>query len=254
MVRRPELVKEELELDAFQVDLDVFSGPFDLLLRLIARRELDITEVSLARVTDEFIGHMRRVPDLSSATEFLVVAATLLEMKASRLLPQSERDTRAEEDLSAWDLLFSRLLQYRAFKNAAESISNRMTVGYIPRETPMEPQFAQLLPELVWRTSPQELAGLAAAVLSRKPRPDEATHITRPEASVTLELKLVRKRLSRAGKLTFSELVEDAQTNSVIVARFLAILELYRAGSVTFTQPVELGPLSVLWKGRADGK
>lgn len=251
MVRPPESEAASQELDAFQVELDVFSGPFDLLLQLIARRQLDITEVSLARVTDEFIAHMRRVPDLSSATEFLVVAATLLEMKASQLLPQTERDPQVAEDLSAWDLLFSRLLQYRAFKGASEAIAEKLHGGYIPRQAPMEPQFAQLLPELVWRTSPAQLAALAAAALTETPRPDEAAHVNRPGASLDEELVVVAKKLAVAKELTFAELISSAQSGAVVVTRFLALLELYRRGQVDFYQPVELGELRIMWtKGR----
>ncbi len=238
------------ELDAFQVELEVFQGPFDLLLQLIARRQLDITEIALAQVTDEFIAHMRRVPDLSTTTEFLVVAATLLEMKAAQLLPQTERDPGVDEDLSARDLLFSRLLQYRAFKGAAETIRERLSQQRlaVPRSVPLEPQFAQLLPELVWQTTPEQLAALALGVLAEKPRPDQAQHVNRPGASLEEELAIVEKRLRRGREATFADLVQDAANVAVVVTRFLAVLELYRRGDVQFTQPQELGPLTIRWE------
>ncbi|WP_350257239.1 ScpA family protein [Scrofimicrobium sp. R131] len=238
------------ELDAFQVELEVFQGPFDLLLQLIARRQLDITEIALAQVTDEFIAHMRRVPDLSTTTEFLVVAATLLEMKAAQLLPQTERDPGVDEDLSARDLLFSRLLQYRAFKGVAETIRERLSQQRlaVPRSVPLEPQFAQLLPELVWQTTPEQLAALALGVLAEKPRPDQAQHVNRPGASLEEELAIVEKRLRRGREATFADLVQDAANVAVVVTRFLAVLELYRRGDVQFTQPQELGPLTIRWE------
>ncbi len=248
MVRPPDLTGGP-ELDVFEVELDVFQGPFDLLLQLIARRQLDITEVSLAQVTDEFIQHMRRVPDLSSTTEFLVVAATLLEMKAAGLLPQEQREAAVDEDLSARDLLFSRLLQYRAFRGAAEIIERRLVAeeGAIPRRVALEPHFAQLLPELVWQTSAQELARLATIALAEKPRPDQAPHVNRPSASMEDELVIVEAQLKASGAQSFSDLIKDAANVSVVVARFLAVLELFRRGLISFHQPEELGTLHVDW-------
>lgn len=235
-------------LDVFEVDLEVFQGPFDLLLQLIARRQLDITEVALAEVTDEFIGHMRRVPDLSTATEFLVVAATLLEMKAAQLLPQLEAEERAvDEDLSARDLLFSKLMQYRAFKEAAGAINfalQEQSLSY-PRQVPLEPQFAKLLPELVWRTSPAELARLAVLAMTEPPRPDRAEHVARPAVSLDEELVTVERRVRTERAVAFRALVEDAGALAVVVTRFLAVLELYRRGVIAFHQEEALGPLTI---------
>lgn len=238
---------DDPELNTFQVDLEVFQGPFDLLLQLIARRQLDITEVSLAQVTDEFLAHMRLVPDLSSATEFLVVAATLLEMKAAQLLPQETSELEIDEDLSARDLLFSRLLQYRAFKNAADVIAQQFELNSrsYPRRVPLEPHFAQLLPDLIWTVTADQLAALATAHLGDKPRPDEAQHIARPAASFTQEYAAVRNILAHTPRLTFAELVAEAKNSSVVVTRFLVILELFRQGRIAFTQEEELGPLII---------
>lgn len=155
MATRPDSLEVQGEFDLFAVSLPVFEGPFDLLLSLIARKKLDITEVALAQVTDEFIAFMKSSPDLSRTTEFLVVAATLLDMKAAHLLPSvDEEDNASEADLEARDLLFSRLLQYRAFKEAAKHIDERMGEygSYVARDVPLEPHFASLLPELRWLT------------------------------------------------------------------------------------------------------
>lgn len=161
MEMSPEYDGTQAALDDFQVSLEVFEGPFDLLLQLISRKKLDITQVALAEVTDEFIAHMRAFPDLSRTSEFLVVAATLLDMKAARLLPDYEEESSlSSEDLEARDLLFSRLLQYRAFKLAAGEIAQRLEayVGLIPRSVALEPQFTRLLPELRWEVGAEDLA------------------------------------------------------------------------------------------------
>lgn len=240
------------KLNQFAVELEVFQGPFDLLLQLIARRELSITEVSLASVTDEFIAHMRRVPDLSSATEFLVVAATLLDMKAASLLPQTDSSQRAvDEDLSARDLLFSRLLQYRAFRDVGRQLGRRLQEqsGSHPRLVPLEPQFADHLPELRWTTTAEELARIAAAALAQKPRPDEAEHVARIEVTLDEQLAVVSERLRCAQSLSFQQLIDDAASSAVVVTRFLAVLELYRRGSVTLTQTEPLAPLELSWTG-----
>ncbi len=242
-------------LDQFSVELEVFQGPFDLLLQLIARRELDITEVALAEVTDEFIAHMQRVPDLSSATEFLVVAATLLDMKAADLLPQVEGTTTAiDEDLSARDLLFSRLMQYRAYRAVAERIGTELerSAGRIARSVALEAHFAALLPELIWKTSAEELAELASLSLTERARPDQAAHVARPAASLSEELQIIVERLKSHPKTTFSTLVSDAGSTAVIVTRFLALLELYRRGAVQFDQTVPLGTLQVRWVATSD--
>lgn len=245
--------------NTFEVELEVFQGPFDLLLQLIARRQLDITEVALSEVTDDFIAHMERVHDLSSATEFLVVAATLLEMKASQLLPQLNNEAEPSyEELSARDLLFSRLLQYRAFKEAAAVVAEKLRAraGIYARNVPLEPHFAALLPELLWSTSATDLALAAAAALSEKPSPDQAEHIGRPAASLEDEVRYVRDVMQKRSKVTFSELARSSPNKAVLVTRFLAILELYRSGAVTLSQEEVLGTLWVVRKeegGMADG-
>ena len=252
MVTRPDSLEVQGEFDLFAVSLPVFEGPFDLLLSLIARKKLDITEVALAQVTDEFIAFMKASPDLSRTTEFLVVAATLLDMKAAHLLPSvDEEDNASEADLEARDLLFSRLLQYRAFKEAAKHVDERMGEfgSYIARDVPLEPHFATLLPELRWLTTPEDLARLAADALAATAPTVQVTHLHDPVVPVREQALVVSAMLADAGCMTFHDLVEDAPTRAVVVSRFLALLELYRRGAVEFEQDDALGTLSITWTG-----
>ncbi len=246
MATRPDSLEVQGEFDLFAVSLPVFEGPFDLLLSLIARKKLDITEVALAQVTDEFIAFMKASPDLSRTTEFLVVAATLLDMKAAHLLPSvDEEDNASEADLEARDLLFSRLLQYRAFKEAARNIDARMGEygSYVARDVPLEPHFATLLPELRWLATPEDLARLAADALSSTSPTVQVAHLHDPVVPVREQALLVSSMLAEAGRMTFHELVEDAPTRAVRISRFLALLELYRRGAVEFEQEGAAGPL-----------
>ena len=252
MATRPDSLEVQGEFDLFAVSLPVFEGPFDLLLSLIARKKLDITEVALAQVTDEFIAFMKASPDLSRTTEFLVVAATLLDMKAAHLLPSvDEEDNASEADLEARDLLFSRLLQYRAFKEAAKHIDARMGEygSYVARDVPLEPHFATLLPELRWRTTLEDLALLAADALSATSPTVQVAHLHDPVVPVREQALLVSSMLAVAGRMTFHELVEDVPTRAVVVSRFLALLELYRRGAVEFEQEGALGTLTIQWTG-----
>ncbi|MEJ5945049.1 ScpA family protein [Pseudokineococcus basanitobsidens] len=249
----------------FEVHLDVFTGPFDLLLQLITKHRLDVTEVSLAAVTDEFVAHLRGAGglggtdgdggdewDLGQASEFLVVAATLLELKAARLLPGTQVD--AEEDLAlleARDLLFARLLQYRAYKDVSGVLAERLerSAARTPRSAGLEPWLARLLPELVWRTTPEQLAALAARASLPRPAPPGVglDHLHAPAVSVRDEARVVVRHLSRAGTATFRDLSADAGSLLVVVARFLALLELFRDGSVALDQADALGELTVRW-------
>lgn len=248
---------------AFEVHLDVFSGPFELLLGLIAKHRLDITEIALAAVTDEFIGHIRAARasgdgwDLSQASEFVLVAATLLDLKASRLLPQPGPED--EDDLAlieARDLLFARLLQYRAFKDVATTFGERFARGSLlhPRAVGLEGRFAQILPELVISVSPAQLAGIAARALTpRPPQTVGTTHLHASTVSVRDQAVLLGERLRREGVLSFRALVGDAESTLVIVARFLALLELFRDRAVAFEQAEALGELTVRWTGSMAG-
>jgi segregation and condensation protein A len=244
----------------FEVHLDVFQGPFDLLLGLISKHKLDITEVSLHKVTDEFIAFIRshgRDWDLDQASHFLLVAATLLDLKAARLLPSGEVDD--EEDLAlleARDLLFARLLQYRAYKEIAKLFALRLAdeARRHPRMVPMEPRFAGLLPEVLLGIGPQEFARLAADALRPKEPPTVSVeHIYQPQANVREQAAILVIRLREVRRATFRMLTSDCAGVYEIVARFLALLELYREQAVTFDQIEPLGELHVAWTGSDEG-
>jgi segregation and condensation protein A len=241
----------------FRVELPSFTGPFDLLLQLISKQKLEITELALSKVTDEFISYIRAMGDnwdLDEASEFLVVAATLLDLKTAKLLPQAEVED--EEDLAlleARDLLFARLLQYKAFKELAAVIAARdaeFSKGY-PRQVRLEERFAEALPELVLGIGPDRLAELAVKAMQPKaPPPEVATaHVHLVRVSVREHLEILQEKLLRLRTATFRALCADCQTVLEIIARFLAVLELYREGLVTFDQSDALGELTVTWIG-----
>jgi segregation and condensation protein A len=241
----------------FQVHLDVFEGPFDLLLGLISKHKLDITEIALSSVTDEFIAYIRALAggwDLDQASYFLVVAATLLDLKAARLLPAGEVDD--EEDLAlleARDLLFARLLQYRAYREVAVVLSSRMAseARRFPRRVPMEPRFAELLPEVLIGLGPAEFAAIAARVLTpRRPPTVSTEHLHMPRTSVREQAEIMLARLRSLRRATFRQLIADCAGTYEVVARFLAILELYRDGRVGLDQVAPLGDLYVSWVDR----
>ncbi len=237
----------------FEVSQAAFSGPFELLLSLIARKQLDITELALAEVADDFITYLRESGfDLDRATEFLVVAATLLDLKAARLLPVEVRSDD-EEDLAlleARDLLFARLMQYRAYKKASELFAGLETLEsrFIPRQVALEERFARALPDVVLGITPQQLAALAAVAREPKPAPTvETDHVHAPRVDVRAHARVVVERLQMLGTASFSVLCTGCTETIEIVARFLALLELGREGRVSFEQPVALGELTVTW-------
>ncbi|CAL9397561.1 Segregation and condensation protein A [Nocardiopsis dassonvillei] len=252
----PDGAAEEEAEGSFQVHLDNFEGPFDLLLALIAKHKLDITEVSLSKVTDEFIAHIRahgEAWDLDQASNFLLVAATLLDLKAARLLPRG--DVEDEEDLAlleARDLLFARLLQYRAYKEVAAFLRGRMAAQgrRYARAVPLEERFEALRPEVLFRLGPQEFAALAGMVFTPKEPPSvPVTHIHQPKTSVKEQGELMVAVLRERGSMTFAELAAGCDGTFEVIARFLALLELYRAANVGFEQPEPLGELLVTWTG-----
>jgi segregation and condensation protein A len=244
---------------AFEVHLDVFEGPFDLLLALISKHKLDITEVALSQVTDEFISYISKRSDgwdLDQVSYFLVVAATLLDLKAARLLPSGEVED--EEDLAlleARDLLFARLLQYRAYKEVAATFAARMTAAArrFPRRVPLEPRFAQLLPEVLLGLGPAEFARLASLTLAPKPPPTVSTeHIHAPMISVRDQARIIAARLRELGRASFRQLTAGAAGNYEVVASFLALLDLYKEDVISFEQVAALGELYVTWTGPDD--
>ncbi|SCF40405.1 condensin subunit ScpA [Micromonospora echinospora] len=248
------------ETSGFTVRLANFTGPFDLLLQLIGKHKLDVTEVALHQVTDEFIAYIRAMGDewdLDEASEFLLIAATLLDLKAARLLPAA--DVENEEDLAlleARDLLFARLLQYKAYKEAAAHIAVLEAEGgrRYPRAVSLEPRYAQALPDLVLGIGPERLLKLAVRAMTPKPVPVVSIdHVHTVRVSVREHAQILAGRLRRAGTATFSLLCADCEATLEVVARFLALLELYREGLVAFTQEQALGELTVRWTGPADG-
>lgn len=247
----------EGRLPGFSVHLEVFDGPFDLLLQLIAKHKLDITEVALGVVTDDFIAHIRNLEQegegwlLDQATEFLVVAATLLDLKAARLLPSGEVDDEADLALlEARDLLFARLLQYRAFKQIADIFQAKIEEGEksFPRTVALEPHLAELLPEVVLGVSPDRFAALAERALTPRTDPTlSVQHLHLPLVSVAEQALEIAALLKERKVLTFRDLTEGETNRFVLIARFLGLLELYREGAVRFQQMVSFGELSVEW-------
>ena len=248
----------------FSVHLENFDGPFDLLLQLISRHRMDITDVAIATVTDEFISYIRELEKteagwkLDHASEFVVVAATLLDLKAARLLPSGQIDD--EEDLAlleARDLLFARLLQYRAFKEIASILSERILEQEktFARAVSLDPVFAALLPEVLIGVTPERFAAIANRVLTPKTAPTlSVEHLHLPLVSVAAEALGVVSALRRHKTMSFRALVSDASNTLVVVARFLALLELFKEGSVRFEQVVALGELQITWVGSVEGE
>lgn len=260
----PDLVVEPTGADAapvFAVHLANFEGPFDLLLSLIAKHKLDITEVALSTVTDEFIAHVKAggsVWDLEQTTSFLLVASTLLDLKAARLLPQG--DVEDEEDLAlleARDLLFARLLQYKAFKQVSGVLEQRLAgeSRRHPRAVGLEERFATLLPEVLIGIGLEQFAALAAKALAPKPMAEVSlAHIHAPAVSVREQAEVVVERLRRTGSMTFRAMCGDSPDTMTTVARFLALLELFREGVVGFDQVSPLGELTIRWTGNDDAE
>jgi len=251
-------------VSGFSLHLDNFDGPFDLLLQLISRHKMDITEIALGTVTNEFISYIKQLEnsengwDLDKTTEFLVVAATLLDLKAAKLLPSGQIDDEADLALlEARDLLFARLLQYRAFKELSAIFAERIEreEKSFARLVALEPHFAQLLPEVLIGVGAQRFAAIANRVLTPKTTPTfSIEHIHRPLVSVAEQALKVVEHLRRASRVTFRALIADADSTLVVVARFLALLELYKEGVVRFEQVISLGELQISWVGTAQGE
>jgi segregation and condensation protein A len=258
-VEAPLTESEAGESGGFEVRLANFEGPFDLLLSLISKHKLDITEVALSKVTDEFIAHVKAAGsewDLDQTSSFLLVAATLLDLKAARLVPQG--DVEDEEDLAlleARDLLFARLLQYRAFKGIAGVLEERLAgeARRHPRQVGLEERFANLLPEVLIGIGLDQFAALAAKALAPKPAPEVSLqHIHAARVSVREQAAIVVERLRRQGAMTFRALCGDSPDTLTTVARFLALLELFRENAVGFDQVTPLGELTIRWTGEDD--
>src|SRR5690606_25904572 len=239
----------------FRVSLSNFDGPFDLLLTLIGKRELDITEVALSAVTEEFISYLAaEQTELDEASEFLVVAATLLDMKVAGLLPQGELvDAESVALLEARDLLFARLLQYRAFKEVSAWFAERIRTEDTrhTRAVPLEQKYRETTPELSWTLSADDFAALATLAMTPREIPTVGLeHLHAPRVSIREQAAIVVSSLRTHGSLTFRELVAGSAERGVVVARFIAMLELYRHAAVSFEQIEPLGELTV--KGIAE--
>ncbi|MET7283263.1 segregation/condensation protein A [Kribbella sp. NPDC005582] len=248
---------------SFEVHLENFDGPFDLLLQLISKHKLDITEIALSVITDDFIAHIKALGsewDLDQTSEFLLIAATLLDLKAARLLPKGEVED--DEDLAlleARDLLFARLLQYRAFKQIAALVQERMAqqAKSFPRSVGVEPRFAELLPEVLLGIDPNGLMLLAQKALAPKdniPEGVSLAHLHAPAVTVREQALVIVDRLRRQRSTTFRMLVADSPDTVTTVCRFLALLELFRSADVSFDQVTPLGELTIRWTGPDDGE
>jgi segregation and condensation protein A len=252
---------EEVAPSGFAVHLDNFEGPFDLLLQLIARHQLDITEIALSRVTDDFIGHLKAMGDdweLDQTSQFLVVASTLLDLKVVRLLPSA--DLEDEEDLAlleARDLLFARLMQYRAFKQVAKVFEGRLAgeARRHPRAGGLDERFASALPDVLITLSLADFAALAAKAFEPRHEPVLGlAHLHVPRVSVREQGAILVERLRRHQTMTFRALVADSPDTLTTVGRFLALLELFRENVVAFEQVTPLGDLNIRWTGAGDGE
>jgi segregation and condensation protein A len=255
-----EPIIRENSVDKFNVKLNQFEGPFDLLLSLIAKHELEVTALALHIVTDDFLQYIKNQGsewDLDEATEFLVIAATLLDLKTARLLPSGEVED--EEDiarLEARDLLFARLMQYKAFKDVSIWLNDQLSIESkrFARSVSLEPQFANLLPEVLLGLGPNELARLAAKAMEVKTIPSiSLSHLHAPAVSVREQAGIIVERLRRVGATTFRSLISGVEV-PVVVARFLAVLELFRESQITLEQESPLADLYIRWVGAEQGE
>ena len=255
-----EPIIRENSVDKFNVKLNQFEGPFDLLLSLIAKHELEVTALALHIVTDDFLQYIKNQGsewDLDEATEFLVIAATLLDLKTARLLPSGEVED--EEDIArveARDLLFARLMQYKAFKDVSLWLNDQLGIESkrYARSVSLEPQFANLLPEVLLGLGPNELARLAAKAMEVKTIPSiSLSHLHAPAVSVREQAGIIVERLRRVGATTFRSLISGVEV-PVVVARFLAVLELFRESQITLEQESPLADLYIRWVGSEQGE
>jgi segregation and condensation protein A len=251
----PELVEAPEKSSGFELSLSNFEGPFDLLLSLISKHELDITEISLSRVTDEFIAYLKGLDEqeeLDQASEFLVIAATLLDLKIAGLLPRGEVvDAEDVALLEARDLLFAKLLQYKAFKEISTWFATALGLeaDRVPRDVMMEERFRDAKPELVWTLSVTEFAKLAEDTMTPREIPSVGlTHLHAPRVSIREQAYEVANLLRQSGALTFREIIAQVKDRAVVIARFLSILELYRLMAISFEQDEPLADLKLVWR------
>jgi segregation and condensation protein A len=254
-LHNPELVEASEKGSAFAVTLANFEGPFDLLLSLISKHQLDITEISLSKVTDEFISYLKGLDsdeEMDQASEFLVIAATLLDLKIAGLLPRGEVvDAEDVALLEARDLLFARLLQYRAFKEISTWFNTALNLesSRVARDVRIEERFKNQQPELIWTLTPDDLARLAEDTLRPKEIPMVGlTHLHASRVSIREQATLVVDMVRSRQRVTFFELISEVKERAVVVARFLSVLELYRLDAIGFSQDNPLGELTLIWR------
>ena len=254
-LHNPELVEGSEKSTGFAVSLSNFEGPFDLLLSLISKHEMNITEISLSKVTDEFISYLKQLDEaeeLEQASEFLVIAATLLDLKIAGLLPRGEVvDAEDVALLEARDLLFARLLQYRAFKEVATWFNTALNLEStrVARDVRIEDRFKNQQPELVWTLTAEEFGRLAEETMRPREIPMVGmTHLHASRVSIREQAGAVVEMLRARGTVTFFEVIREVKDRAVIVARFLAVLELYRLNALIFEQDTPLGDLNLTWR------
>jgi segregation and condensation protein A len=243
----------------YDVHLDVYDGPFDLLLRLITAEEVDLYEVKLSVIVDGFLAELSRLehPDLNVATEFLLIAATLVELKCRRLLPGVE-DVDLDEELSlfeARDYLLARLVENRTFQGAAAALlaTEHLASRSLPRRAGPDERFTDLEPDLLAGVTPEMLLARARAALAERPTPSvDLRHVSVDEVSVGAMLDDLLGRLPNMGRTTLRALTVEMPTTSAVVACFLAILELFKRELVDLFQQATFGELAIIWTGDAD--
>lgn len=262
-----EISTEESSTSGFQVNLEVYSGPFDALLGMIANNKLELTEVSLSSITEEFLTYVRGLDftkNMDEASAFLDIASILVEAKSVAILPGSEDSQHDEQSLEALrerDLLFARLLQYRAYKQAAGDFRARIAAnaGRFPHPAAMDEGIAAMLPELVWTLTPLELAQLAAQVIANAPASEVSIHqLHVPLVDLRAQSLVVRDRLIAAleskgdQSMSFSELTRDCTSRIEVVARFMAVLVFFKQGVLQYQQDGPFAELHLRWVSGVD--
>ena len=262
-----EISTEESATSGFQVNLEVYSGPFDALLGMIANNKLELTEVSLSSITEEFLTYVRGLDftkNMDEASAFLDIASILVEAKSVAILPggeDSQHDEQSLEVLRERDLLFARLLQYRAYKQAAGDFRARIAAnsGRFPHPAAMDEGVAAMLPELVWTLTPLELAQLAAQVIANAPASEVSIHqLHVPLVDLRAQSLVVRDRLIAAleskgdQSISFSELTRDCTSRIEVVARFMAVLVFFKQGVLQYQQDGPFAELHLRWVPSVD--
>ncbi len=241
---------------AYEVRTPVFEGPFDLLLHLITREQVELYDVSISRIVDGFLAHLDQLGhvELETATEFLLIAATLVELKTRRLLPGRD-EVDIDEELGLWeerDLLLARLVECKTFKDAARSLEDLAlhAARSLPRVAGVDERFSSLVPDLLAGVTPADLRAAFVSALTPRPAPRiDLEHVAPIGISVEEVVAELVEELPRVGQTTFARLTEALADRLAVVVRFLAVLELYKEGAVELDQPTSFGELRITWLG-----